>query len=255
MVSMLSTPDGGDDDAIGGTWAEVARRKRKKGKTGKDNDPAASTSPIDKQNDNVSAGRTGTAKPRIRTRPPAILVDVSRENFPELAKKIRGEACRDIIGNRVVGMRQAKSGGLLIEVRGNTDEVSAVRAEIARSAGVDIDVRTLQQREMLEVRDLDQWSDGAEVLAAMVSASGCDTGALKLVGLRKRFGGAQLALVSAPKEVTREILKQGRLRVGMVSCRVRLCDAKIRCFRCLAHGHTAKECTGPDRTKCCKRCG
>ncbi|XP_016662687.1 uncharacterized protein LOC107884640 [Acyrthosiphon pisum] len=137
-------------------------------------------------------------------------------------------------------MRQAKSDGLLIEVRGNTEEVSAVRAEIARLEGADIGVRTLQQRELLEVRDLDQWSDGPEVLAAMASASGCDTGALKLVGLRKRFGGAQLALVSEPKEVTQAILKQGRLRVGMVSCSVRLCDAKIRCFRCLAHGHTAK---------------
>jgi len=32
-------------------------------------------------------------------------------------------------------MRQAKSGGLLIEVRGDHKEVEAIRAEIARSAG------------------------------------------------------------------------------------------------------------------------
>jgi len=90
------------------------------------------------------------------THPPAILVDVSREDFPELAKKIRGVVCRDIIGNCIAGMKQSKSGSPLIKVRGNTDKVSMVRAEIARSAAAEIGVRTLQQRELLEVRDLDQ---------------------------------------------------------------------------------------------------
>lgn len=189
------------------------------------------------------------------SRPPAILVDVSKEDFPELAKKIRGGARRDIIGSRIVGMRQAKSGGLLIEVRGNPEEVSAVKAEIARSAGAEIGVKTLQQRELLEIRDLDQWSDGPEVLEAITSVTGCDPSALRLVSMRKRFGGAQLALVSAPKEVIQAVIRQGRLRVGMVSCSVRHCDAKARCFRCLAYGHEAKSCQGPDRTKCCRRCG
>jgi len=221
------------------SWTEVVKKNKRKDKGDK---------PVEKPDVPVMTQRRGTC-------PPAILVDVSKEDFPELAKKIRGGACRDIIGNRVVGMRQARSGGLLIEVRGNADEVSAVRAEISRSAGAEIGVRTLQQRELLEVRDLDQWSDGPEVLEAIALASGCDTASLRLVSLRKRFGGAQLALVSAPKDAAQAIIRQGRLRVGMVSCSVRRCDAKVRCFRCLSHGHEAKSCQGPDRTKCCRRCG
>jgi len=221
------------------SWTEVVKKNKRKGKDDK---------PAEKVAVPVVTQRRGT-------RPPAILVDVSREDFPELAKKIRGGACRDIIGNRVVGMRQAKSGGLLIEVRGNAEEVSAVRAEISRSAGAEIGVRTLQQRELLEVRDLDQWSDGPEVLEAIALASGCDTAALRLVSLRKRFGGVQRALVSAPRDAAQVVIRQGRLRVGMVSCSVRRCDAKVRCFRCLSHGHEAKSCQGPDRSKCCRRCG
>ncbi|CAI6375039.1 unnamed protein product [Macrosiphum euphorbiae] len=220
-------------------WTDVVRSKGKKDKGDK----------TDVQlTERVPSRRRGA-------RPPAILVDVSNEDFPELAKKIRSGACRDVIGNRVVGMRQAKSGGLLIEVRGNPEEVSAVRAEIARSAGAEIGVRTLQQRELVEIRDLDQWSDGPEVLEAITSATGCDPSTIRLVRMRKRFGGAQLALVSAPKEVTQVIVSQGRLRVGMVSCSVRHCDAKVRCFKCLAYGHEAKSCQGPDRTECCRRCG
>jgi len=45
------------------------------------------------------------------------------------------------------------------------------------------------------------------------------------------------------------------MRVGMVSCRVRRGDAKVKCYRCMAHGHEARSCQGPDRTKCCRRCG
>lgn len=41
----------------------------------------------------------------------------------------------------------------------------------------------------------------------------------------------------------------------MVSCRVRVCDNKVRCFRCLAFGHMARSCTGPDKSGCCIRCG
>jgi len=219
------------------SWTEVVKTKKK----GKSDKPA--TKPAEQ-----------ASKQRRGFRPPAILVDVSKEDFPELAKKIRDEACVDVIGNCIVGMRQAKSGGLLIEVRGSQEEVSVVRAEIARSAGADIGVRTLQQRELIEVRNLDKWSDGPEVQEPISSASGCDLSELRLVSMRKRFGGVQLALISAPMKVTQAILRQGRLRVGVVSCSVRHCEAKARCFRCLAYGHEAKSCQGPDRSKCCRRC-
>lgn len=76
-----------------------------------------------------------------------------------------------------------------------------------------------------------------------------------MVSLRKRFGGSQMALVSLPMEVSRKLINVGRLRIGMVSCRVRTADTKIRCFRCLAFRHTSNKCDGPDRTACCRRCG
>jgi len=76
-----------------------------------------------------------------------------------------------------------------------------------------------------------------------------------VISLRKRFGSSQLALVSLPQEATRRLVNAGRLRIGMISCRVRIADTKIRCFCCLTFGHTADKCEGPDRTECCRRCG
>lgn len=198
---------------------------------------------------------TVKANPRGRARPQAIIVDVNAVDFPALATKIRGGVDRRVIGDSITGMRQAKSGGLLIEVRGDQVQFEAVRAEISRSAGSEVEVRALQQRVMVEVRDLDQWSTVTEVAEATASATGTPTEQLRVFSLRKRYGGSQSVLVSLPVGPSRELLKSGRLRVGMISCRVKLADQKLRCFRCFCTGHTAKECTGPDRTQCCRRCG
>lgn len=160
-----------------------------------------------------------------------------------------------ITGDSVVGMRQAKSGGLLIEVRGDAEHIEAVRAEVAKSAGPDVLVKSLQQRALVEILDLDEWTNTGEVNQAVASAANIDQDNIKVVSLRKRFGGSQLALVSLPQEASRRLVSAGRLRIGMVSCRVRIAATKLRCFRCLTFGHTAKECSGPDRTECCRHCG
>lgn len=94
----------------------------------------------------------------MRHRLPAIMVEDSKEVFPELAKRIRNEVNTEVIGNHVIGMRQAKAGGLLIEVRGDTDYVERIRTEIEKWSGANFGVRSLQQTQLLEVRDLDEWT-------------------------------------------------------------------------------------------------
>lgn len=41
----------------------------------------------------------------MRSRPPEILVNVSRYEFPALAKKLRGGVSKEVIGSYVVSMR------------------------------------------------------------------------------------------------------------------------------------------------------
>lgn len=230
----------GGNGADGGSWVEVAKRKGKN------------------QNQKPEANKTvkpTTTRQRARGRPSAILVNVGAEEFPALARKIRGGVNQAITGDSVVGMRQAKSGGLLIEVRGDIEHIEAVRAEVTRSAGPEVQVKSLQQRALVEILDLDEWTNTDEVSQAVANAVSIGQNTIKVVSLRKRFGGSQLVLVSLPQEATRRLVNAGWLRIGMVSCRVRTADRKIRCFRCLTFGHTADKCEGPDRTECCRRCG
>jgi len=228
-------------------WSEVVKRKTAR----KKNPPTQG----DQINGAIVNGKVSKGNPRVRARPQAILVDVTSVDFPALATKIRGGVDRGVIGDSITGMRHAKSGGLLIEVRGDQARFEAVRAEISRSAGSEVSVRALQQKVMVEVSDLDQWSTADEVTEATASASGIPPEQIKVFNLRKRYGGSQSALVSLPVGPSRVLLNSGRLRVGMISCRVRLADQKLRCFRCFCPGHTAKECSGTDRTQCCRRCG
>ncbi|CAI6358435.1 unnamed protein product [Macrosiphum euphorbiae] len=217
------------------SWTEVIKK-------GKNKKPPTSAEVAEKTE---KAEKPGATRPRARARPSAILVNVGDMQFPELAKKIRGGVNQAIIGDSVVGMRQAKSGGLLIEVRGDQEHIEAVRAEVARSAGPDVQVKSLQQRALVEILDLDQWTSSDEVNQAVAGAASIGQDTVKVVSLRKRFVGSQLALVSLPQVASRKLTNAGRLRIGMVSCRVRMADTKVRCFHCLAFGHTSNNCEGP----------
>lgn len=137
-----------------------------------------------------------STRPRVRSHPQAILVDIKADEFPALAKKIGVGVDRGVIGDSVVEMRQSKSAGLLIEVRGDQTKIESVRAELSRSAGSEIEVRTLQQRIVVKFRDLDQWATIDEVKEAMATATGGPLESLKVVSLRKQYEGTQLALVS-----------------------------------------------------------
>lgn len=96
-----------------------------------------------------------TKKAKKSARPLAVLVEVGKDEYPSLVKKLRKEPNQEVIGNRVVGVWQAKKGSLLIQIRGDANQMEAVRREVSGSAGTEIDVRALQDRSMVEIRDLD----------------------------------------------------------------------------------------------------
>lgn len=237
----------GDDAAKGETWVEVVK---KKGKGNKVIDSTAALPP-----NKAPEARTRFLRPTVRQRPPAILIEAGINDFPTLVKNIRGNANREVIGDNVVGMRQTKAGGLLIELKGDQQQIEAVRAEVSRLVGAEIEVRSQQQKTMVEIIDLDQWTDSEEVAGAVAAETGVNHEALKVVSVRKRFGGTKAAMVLVPTVACQKMLSHGRIRVGLVNCRVRRGDPRTRCFRCHSYGHMAKECTGPDRSACCRRCG
>lgn len=226
------------------SWSEVVGRRRRKN--------VISEEEVTKEH-TVTAS-SGKKRP-LRSRPPAILVDIGQNKYAEMTKKIQDEANMEIIGDSIVGVRQARTGGLLFEVRGDAAKVESVRLEIERSAGDKVEVKTLQNRVLVEVRDLMGSATKEEVVAAISVAVGADRELVRVLTLRKQFGESQAALVLLLPEMADKLLKAGRLLVGLVSCRVRIRDAATKCSRCHVTGHMAKGCSGTDRSRCCWRCG
>lgn len=72
-------------------------------------------------------------------------------------------------------------------------------------------MRTLQQKALLKIRDLDQWASQEEVIEAVVIATGANRDAVRIFGLRKCYGGTQTALVIVPTALCRNVLLQGRI--------------------------------------------
>lgn len=62
----------------------------------------------------------------------------------------------------------------------------------------------------------------------MGAATGPPPEQIRVFSLRKGFGGSQSALVLLPVGPARELFNSGRLRVGMISCRVRMADQKLK---------------------------
>jgi len=105
------------------SWTEVVKK-------GKNKKPPA------KEEKTSKTDKPAATRSRARARPSAILVNVGTDQFPELAKRMRGSVNQVITGDSIVGMRQAKTGGLLIEFLGDQEHIEAVRVEVARSAGL-----------------------------------------------------------------------------------------------------------------------
>ncbi|KAL4126329.1 hypothetical protein QTP88_010551 [Uroleucon formosanum] len=171
----------------------------------------------------------------------------------QLRRRLYVSITQSVIGDHVVGMRQTKAGSLRIELKGDQQQIEAVRVEVSRTTGANVEVKSLQQ--MVEIRDLDQWTDGEEVASAMVAETGVNRDSLKVVSVRERFGSTQTALVTMPSAACQKMLAHGRILFDLVNCRIRQGDQKVRCFWCLSFGHMSKNCDGADRSKFCKHCG
>jgi len=202
-----------------------------------------------------SAEKIEAKKPagQLRKRPLAILVKRNDDPFPELLKTIRTGVDGAQLGKSISRLRETKNGSLLIEVIGGTAAAEQVRHGVEQTLGSEASVKTMGDSALIELRDLDGLSDAEEVREAIVRETST-SGEVKVISIRRTFGGGQLAIVAVSSETAKTILQAGWLRVGLVYSRVRESERHSRCFRCLAYGHHSRDCQGPDRGKSCWRC-
>lgn len=103
---------------------------------------------------------------------------------------------------------------------------------------------SLQQRTMIEIKDLDQWTVTEEVADVVADATGASHDTTRVISLRKGYGRTQTAFALLLTALCQKVIGH-RLRVGMVNCRIRQGEQKTRCYCCLSFGHVFSECKFP----------
>ena len=117
-------------------------------------------------------------------------------------------------------------------------------------------VRHLIPRIKVEIADLEPTIIAGDVAEAVRGFFEQETEIELTFSLAKRpYRGNRKAFDLLEEAKALKLLKAAHIKIGWVSCRVRRKKELNRCYRCLGFGHIAANCRGPDRSRCCWRCG
>lgn len=112
------------------------------------------------------------------------------------------------------------------------------------------------QTSKIRVRDLDDSVESTDVVRAIASAGGCPPEAIKAGDVHSVARGT--VWVRCSVAVANKLVAARKLRVGWINAQVEALERRHLqfSFRCLEKGHTMAQCGGgPDRSKCCYKCG
>lgn len=211
-----------------------------------------------RNNEEEKRKATGQKRTTGRTKPAAVLVmPMEGRSYSEVLAKMTQAVDVDQLGVTVRAIRETKKGGVLVEL-GKTELTDRVRFEraVTEAVGDEASVRSLIPQLTVEVRGITPSSTVAEVEAAVRKSLGEKAPNSMEVWLSPTLlRGSRLAKLRMEESTARTLAGLGHIRIGWVSCSVRIKESPVRCYKCLGFGHSAANCRGPDRSKLCWRCG
>lgn len=232
-----------------GQWTKVRKKKKKKKK--KDAKKIAEEKVVirPKKPENK-------ARDRKRARPDAIVIEAKdKESYATILRSFKADPQMVDIGEAVSRIRRTQNGSMLLQLRGKEKRTAEFQSRISKALGQEAEVKALEQRVEVMVKDIDEITTKEEIIAA-VKAQFEEDVPMEHIVLRKSFGGTQTAVIRLQLSGVVKLLKAGKIKIGWVICRIRERKTLTRCFRCLEYGHHAKQCRSTeDRSRCCRRCG
>lgn len=127
---------------------------------------------------------------------------------------------------------------------------TGVEAVLGANAGVRFRSNIL----CLEVQGLSV-DDNTQDIHVGFEREGRQTRDLRMKWVNHPHYGTQVPLVEVPEHVALRLLKKGRIRVGLVYCKLKLQPTRLtRCYRCHGYGQLAAEYERTNRSDRCLSC-
>ncbi|KAG5894617.1 hypothetical protein JTB14_026148 [Gonioctena quinquepunctata] len=183
-----------------------------------------------------------------------ITVTATGKSYAELLKTVRQGVDIKHLGVKIAGIKKMRGEAIQLTVEGDKDKANILVKEIRKNV-VHAEAKLKTSDITIAISGIDIATTDEEVIEALASATGEKEENVKLRSLRPGYNDDQTVVVAMPRTPALTMLKQGRLRVGWISCPVRERIQLQRCYRCLDFGHRSHECRGEDRSKICMKCG
>ncbi|XP_011858169.1 PREDICTED: uncharacterized protein LOC105555737 [Vollenhovia emeryi] len=273
-------PRGGAPPTYNTPWTEVVRkgRRNKDAKSASQPAPAAAgpervpktgtAPPTGKASGGKNGGEarkdTGTRNNGSKRKTPrtaAVSLTFPEGRYEEGLRMIRSKVKLEDIGIEEVRPRRGLTGALILEIPGENAHpkadtlVQRIREVVGTTEGVRV-TRPVKLAE-LRIKDLDDSVSQEEVREAVERAGLCPGQDVRVGPIRRATNGLGAAWTQCPLEAAKRVAALGRLRIGWVSARVDLLEARpLVCYRCLERGHVRAQCRSKvDRSGACYRCG
>jgi hypothetical protein len=149
----------------------------------------------------------------------------------------------------ILSIKKNSAGNVVIRSRGETESVVN---SIQTVQGLRVKERS--RLTYLTIKDMDNQAT-MEELQTSLEKTGYRKEEVTVLSMRPAYGETQKATVKATRQAAQALLKEGRVVVGWVKCKVVAREDTPSCYRCWEKGHKAHQCQGTDRRNLCYRCG
>lgn len=183
-----------------------------------------------------------------------IIKPAEGKSYADILGQIRSNIKPSDIGAEIKTVRKTRTGDVLVELGSGTKSKADFGDALQTTLGTTATVRCLEFKSTIEIRDLDELTTEQEIITVLNTELKKSPDA-KVFVTKANSWGQKMAIVTLPAPDAEKILKNGRIKIGWINCRVRAKAIVSKCFKCLGYGHIARMCTGPDRSQVCLRCG
>jgi hypothetical protein len=204
-----------------------------------------------RKKNNSNSAKSNNQKKNTRPNSETITVTGVGLSYADILKSVKSGLGVEAPEKEVLFMRRNRNGGLDIKLREGSKELRQKIEEKMEG----LTVKTNQRLATIHIKGLDCEATYDQIMEAVTKMIGYKPSDTKVTSLRPAYGQTQNATLKTPVVVAQELLKESRIRVGWISCRLQERKHDIKCYRCWATGHVSAKCTGPDRSKMCFKCG